>query len=176
MNWTSLLKNEMETAYTTTARLLDKVKPASLNWKPATGDNWMTVGQLIKHITTACGAGCQGFVTGDWGLPPGVKWEDLPAEEMLPPAEKLPAIDSLEGAKTLLCQDQRLALRMVDQAGEDALTNCKMPTPWAPGAEHELGWHLLQMVQHLERHKDQLFYYLKLQGVSVTTVDLWGGS
>ena len=78
MNWTKLLKSEIETAYTTTERLFDKVDPDRLDWKPETGANWMTVGQLLKHITCACGAACKGFVTGDWGLPPGVKVEDLP--------------------------------------------------------------------------------------------------
>jgi hypothetical protein len=37
-----------------------------------------------------------------------------------------------------------------------------------------LGRYLLQMVQHLDRHKGQLFYYLKLQGKPVNTADLWG--
>ena len=37
-----------------------------------------------------------------------------------------------------------------------------------------LGRQLLQMVQHLDRHKSQLFYYLKLQGKPVTTAELWG--
>lgn len=175
MNWTQLLKNEIETAYITTARLLDRVKPASLNWKPESGDNWMTVGQLLKHITNACGAGCKGFVTGDWGMPAGMRLEDLPREEMLPPAEKLPTIESIEQARKLLSLDQALAIRMVEQAGESDLAGRRIAAPWSPGVEHELGWHLLQMVQHLERHKGQLFYYLKLQGVAVTTPDLWGG-
>lgn len=30
------------------------------------------------------------------------------------------------------------------------------------------------MVQHLDRHNSQLFYYLKLQGKHVDTSDLWG--
>jgi hypothetical protein len=77
VNWTQLLEREIETTYTTTARLLDEVDPGSLAWKPQTGRNWMTVGQLLKHISNACGAGCKGFVTGDWGLPPGKKLEDL---------------------------------------------------------------------------------------------------
>ncbi len=51
MNWTQLLNGEIETAYRSTANLLDKVDPAGLDWKPATGSNWMTVGQLLKHIT-----------------------------------------------------------------------------------------------------------------------------
>jgi hypothetical protein len=92
VNWTQLLKNEVETTYTTTVRLLDRVEPSSLAWKPQTGSNWMTVGQLLKHISNACGPGCKGFVTDDWGLPPGKRLEDLSVEEMTPPAEKLPAV------------------------------------------------------------------------------------
>jgi uncharacterized damage-inducible protein DinB len=63
---------------------------------------------------------------------------------------------------------------MIDQAGEDDLANRSMSAPWAPGVEYPLGRHLLQMVQHLDRHKGQLFYYLKLQGKPVNTGDLWG--
>jgi hypothetical protein len=63
---------------------------------------------------------------------------------------------------------------MIDRAGEDDLANKKMAAPWAPGVEYALGRHLLQMVQHLDRHKAQLFYYLKLQGKPVNTADLWG--
>jgi len=174
VNWTELLKSEIEAAYATTVRLLDKVDPDSLNWKPESGSNWMTVGQLLQHIANSCGAGCKGFVTGDWGLPADMKMEDLPAEEMLPPADKLPTIESIEAAKKLLLEDKSLAIQMIDQAGESDLATKKAAAPWAPGAECALGWHLLQMVQHLDRHKGQLFYYLKLQGIPVNTADLWG--
>jgi uncharacterized damage-inducible protein DinB len=174
VNWTQLLKSEIETTYTTTERLLDRVDPDSLDWKPQSGSNWMTVGQLLKHITNACGAGCRAFVSGDWGLPPGVKVEDLSPEEMLPPAEKLPAIGSIEEARKLLSEDKAIALQIIDQAGENDLANREVAAPWAPGVEYALGRHLLQMVQHLDRHKGQLFYYLKLQGKPVNTADLWG--
>jgi hypothetical protein len=174
MDWTQLLKNEVESTYETTVKLLNKVHPESLDWKPASGSNWMTVGQLLKHISNACGAGCRAFVTGDWGLPPGMKIEDIPPEEMLPPAEKLPAIDSVENARQALLEDKSLALEMIDLAGEETLTDKKLAAPWAPGREFALGWHLLQMVRHLDAHKAQLFYYLKLQGESVNTADLWG--
>lgn len=174
MNWTQLLKSEIESTYATTARLLDRVDADSLDWKPESGGNWMTVGQLLKHITNACGGGCKGFVSGDWGLPPGVKLEDLSPEEMLPPAEKLPAITSVEEAKKLLSEDKAMALQIIDQAGEKDLAGSEVAAPWAPGAVFVLGWHLLQMVQHLDRHKAQLFYYLKLQGKPVNTADLWG--
>ena len=174
MNWTELLKSEIESAYATTSNLLDKVDPGSMNWKPATGANWMTMGQLLMHISNACGAGCRGFVTGDWGLPPGMKMEDIPPEEMLPPAEKLPTAESLEQVRDLLANDKAIALQMVAQAGERDLENQKMAAPWAHNVEMSLGRHLLSMVQHLERHKSQLVYYLKLQGEQVNTADLRG--
>lgn len=174
MNWTELLKNEIETTYGTTARLLDKVDAGSLSWKPASGSNWMTVGQLVKHLTNACGTGCKGFVSGDWGLPPGKKLEDLSPEENLPPAEKLPAVESVDKAKRLLAEDKAVALQMIDKAGEHDLASKEIAAPWAPGKSMPLGRHLFQMIQHLDRHKSQLFYYLKLQGKPVNTVDLWG--
>ena len=174
MNWTQLLKSEVEGTYTSTAKLIDKVDPDNLDWKPQSGRNWMTVSQLLRHITNACGAGCRGFVTGDWGLPAGVKLDDLSPEEMLPPAEKLPGIGSVAEAKKLLSEDKSIALQMIEQAGENGLATREMAAPWAPGVAFPLGRHLLQMVQHLDQHKGQLFYYLKLQGKAVNTADLWG--
>ena len=174
MKWTELLKSEIESAYATTVKLVDKVDSGSLNWKPASGQNWMTMGQLLMHLSSGCGAACKGFVTGDWGLPEGKKMEDLSPEEMLPPAEKLPTIDSVEQAKKLLAEDKAIALQMIDQAGERDLENRKLAAPWAPSDTKPLGQYLLMSIQHLERHKSQLFYYLKLQGKTVNTVDLWG--
>jgi hypothetical protein len=29
---------------------MEKVDPNSLDWKPESGTNWMTVGQLLKHL------------------------------------------------------------------------------------------------------------------------------
>lgn len=99
MNWTQLLKQEVENTYATTAKLLDRVDPDRLDWKPQSGSNWMTVRQLLKHITGACGAGCKGFVSGDWGLPAGVSMENMSPEEMLPPAEKLPGVEKSRGSQ-----------------------------------------------------------------------------
>ncbi len=141
MNWTQLLKNEIETTYSTTAKLLDKVDPDSLDWKPTSGSNWMTVGQLIRHITDACGSGCKGLITGDWGLPAGKTWEDLAPEEMMPPAEKLPSIESVEKAKDLLAKDKTMALELIDQAGENDLAHKEIA---APGLlERNLPWAII---------------------------------
>ena len=174
MTWMELLKAQIESAYTSADGLIGMVNDDELGWKPATGENWMTTGQLLRHLTDACGAPCKGFVTGDWGMPEGVDLSELPPEEMLPSAEKLPAIDSVADAKRLLAEDKTVALAMIEQSGEADLASKKVSAPWDP-REIALGKQLLQMIGHLEQHKAQLFYYLKLQGKPVNTGHLWGG-
>ncbi len=177
MNWTQLLKSEIETACATTARLLDKADPESLDWKPESGGNWMTVGQFLKHITNACGAGCKGSVTSDWGLPAGKKLEDLSPEEALPPAEKMPAVESVEEAKNLPTEDKIIALEMVHQAGEDDLANREIACSLGPrstlaprpasspiGAASSTGT------------KASYATTSSYQGKPVNTTDLWGQS
>jgi uncharacterized damage-inducible protein DinB len=170
MNWTELLTAEIQSAYATAERLTGLVDDGALGWKPSTGSNWMTTGQLLKHITESCGAAFRGFITGDWGLPEGM---DASEVGHLPPAEKLPTLASLAEAKRLLQEDRRVALETLAACSEEELAHKKAPAPWDP-TEMVLGQRLLQMVDHLKQHKGQLFYYLKLQGKPVNTADLWG--
>ncbi|MBN1364983.1 MAG: DinB family protein [Syntrophaceae bacterium] len=173
MSWRELISREMESNYKITQNLLDLVKDEDLNWKPATGSNWMTTAQLLMHLTIACGASIKGFVTGDWGMPEGMKIEDLSPEEMLPPAEKLPAIGSVAETKKLLAQDEKLAFEMLDKCSDSDLKNKPAPAPWDT-KKMVLGHRLLDMVDHLRQHKGQLYYYLKLQGKPVHTGHLYG--
>ncbi|MDM7916201.1 MAG: DinB family protein [Candidatus Eisenbacteria bacterium] len=167
------LKREATDAYDVTDRLFAMLEPADLSWKPPAGANWMTVGQLLRHCTEACGVPIRGFVTGDWGMPDGRKIEDLPPEEMLPSAERLPSVSSLEEAHRLLAADRAVTLRSLDEVGESDLTAKKMAPPWG-GPERTLFEHCCHMVAHLTQHKGQLFYYLKLMGRNVGTEHLWG--
>ncbi|HOZ48692.1 MAG TPA: DinB family protein [Candidatus Hydrogenedentes bacterium] len=173
MNWTELLTDLMNAAYGSTKGLMDLVDEDLLGWKPASGENWMTTGQLLEHLATSCGAPCKGFVTGDWGMPEGVSVEDMPPEDMLPRAERMPAVESLDEARRKLAEDKQTAFEMVALAGEEALATQPAMAPWDP-TPHPLGYMLLQMVIHLNQHKAQLFYYLKLQGKPVNTGHLWG--
>jgi hypothetical protein len=173
VNWTEFLKREIENAYSTTTKLIDKVDGDNLQWKPWSGSNWMTVGQLLRHLSDACGAGMRGLVTNDWGLPPGKNIEDIGPDEMFPPAERLPTVSSVEEAKSLLHRDKVLALKTIADTGEQDLSAKEVTAPWSQGTRLPLGHQLFQMVRHLEMHKSQLFYYLKLQGVAVNTLDLW---
>ena len=170
MNWTELLKSEIETTYRVTENLVDLVDEDRLDWKPPTGSNWMTTGQLLRHLTDACGTAMRGFVTGDWGMP---EEGQVAAEEMLPAAEKLPTVGSVAETKALMAEDKRLALEMLARCSEERLASEIATAPWDP-SELVLGYRLLQMVGHLDKHKGQLFYYLKLQGKAVHTGHLWG--
>ena len=173
MNWNELLKKEVEQIYKVTEALINLVDDNQLEWKPVTGTNWMTTGQLLKHLAMGCGGGFRGLITGDWGLPEGMDIKDLTPEEMLPPAEKLPTLGSVAEAKKLLEEDKRVALDFLSQANEDDLAHKPAPVPW-DASNLILGHRMLQMIDHAKQHKGQLFYYLKLQGKPVNTVHLWG--
>ena len=162
MNWTELLKSEIEDAYKVTNGLLDLVDDDQLDWKPATGQNWMTMGQLLRHIGSACGAPIRGFCTGDWGSPEG----DMSAEG-------LPTVSSVAEARQLMAEDKKLALETLARVGEERLAEEASTAPWDP-TEMQLGHRVLHMAYHLGSHKAQLFYYLKLQGKPVHTGHLWG--
>lgn len=161
MNWKELLTNEVKFAYKITERLMDMVDEGQLDWQPPIGSNWMTTGQLLKHLTESCGATFKGFITGNWGAPGGE-------------AAPTPAVQSIAEFKKLLTADEQLALDLLARCSEDRLTNGLAPAPWDPGSEMKLGYRLLQMVNHHNQHKGQLFYYLKMQGKPVNTATLWG--
>ncbi len=173
MNWSELLISQTRLTYSATEGLLDLVDDSMLDWKPSTGENWMTTGQLLLHLTTACGFCFKGFLTGDWTPPEGSEMPEAEEGEMLLPAEKLPVAESVARVKELLAADKQLALATIEEAGEGRLAGDTVKAPWE-AEERLLGAQFLLMVQHLAQHKGQLFYYLKLQGKPVDTSQLWG--
>lgn len=174
MNWKQLLNDELEYLYSVTEGLFDLVDDGALDWKPATGENWMTTGQLLMHIATSNGPGFKGFVTGDWGMPDGMNLEDMAPDEMLPPAEKMPTVESVAQARELLATDKTQAFEALEGVSEGDLADRELAAPWNPGESFALGRHLLHSIRHSLQHKGQLFYYLKLQGKPVNTQHLWG--
>ncbi|MBZ0136388.1 MAG: DinB family protein [Planctomycetes bacterium] len=173
MKYVDILKQDAEGAYHAAAGLFKLVDEGALDWKPETGKNWMNVGQLLKHCSEACGSTVKGFVTGDWGFPTDAPPEDTPADAMMPPAESMATVNSVEEALKLLEADKKLAFEMFEKAGEERLITQKSAPPWG-GPERTLYQHCHEMIGHLAQHKGQLFYYLKLQGKDVNTMHLWG--
>lgn len=171
MNWRQLLTEEIEYGYAVADKVMAPVE--DLDWKPETGSNWMTTGQLIKHLATCCGPTFRGFVTGDWGMPAGVDLNEMKPEDMLLPAEAMPTIDSVAAAREELAEDKKLTLKMLEKVSDEDLDTKPAPAPWDP-RPMILGHRLLAMVLHIMQHRGQLYYYLKLQGHPVNTGDLWG--
>ncbi|MBE0644058.1 MAG: DinB family protein [Bacteroidetes bacterium] len=168
-----MIRGAIEYNYGVAEKLISRVDPSMLDWKPASGSNWMSTRQLLMHITNACGSSIKGFVTGDWGMPEGMDMSAMAPEDMLPPAEKLPAVESVDEATRLLAEDKAVAIEMLESVSEEQLATQIAKAPWDP-MDFPLGIRMLQMVDHLKQHKGQLFYYLKLQGQPVDTGDLWG--
>lgn len=167
-----ILKQDAAEMYRVTEALFALVD--DLDWKPATGDNWMTTGQLLRHCSEACGKSLRGFITGDWGMPEGQNQDDIPEEDVLPSADRLPAVESVDEARRLLAADRELAMDLLSDVGDDRLLGERSAPPWG-GPERTLFQHCNEMVWHLGQHKGQLFYYLKLQGKPVNTYHLWVG-
>jgi len=158
MDWKTILIEQVKGAYRAAEGLLELVQDEQLSWKPESGENWMTLGQLIRHLDDSCGVMFKGFVSGEWGF-----------------AEGLPPVESIAEGKTRLAADHRLAIEALEGLTDDELCNRMVKAPWGK-TEQPLGLHLSQMVSHLDSHKCQLFYYLKLQGEPVNTAHLWGMS
>lgn len=170
MGLSAILQQDAETVYHAAEGLFRMVD--DLDWKPATGKNWMTTGQLLMHCASACGGSVKGFVTGDWNMPAGAGEGSAPTP--MPTAEKLPAVKSVDEALKLLADDKELAMKLFAEAGDDRLANERSAAPWG-GPERTLFQHCNEMIWHLGQHKGQLFYYLKLQGKDVNTMNLWMG-
>jgi len=163
MNWVELIKSEMTEAYRATEGLMDLVDGDKLDWKPDTGENWMATSELLRHLTDACGWCCANFVNDAWAEIMGGDGSDAPPT----------TVGSVAEAKAELAKDKARAFEAVEKAGNETLDSKLVAAPWDP-TERPLGQHLLQMVGHLNLHKAQLFYYLKLQGKPVNTFTLWG--
>ena len=174
MTLTEVLLAEAEATYATAEKLFRRVGEDELSWRPSTGKDWMSVGQLLMHCASfGCGKAVRGFITGDWGLPHGTEVEELPSEAHVPPATALPSVVSVEQALELLAEDRDLTVAHIAAAGESNLLERTATAPWG-GPELSLFQHLLHMIAHLAQHKGQLFYYLKLMGKDVKSADLWG--
>lgn len=84
----------------------------------------------------------------------------------------MPSLGSVAEALEALAGDHELARRMLEEAA--GRLDEPTPAPWDPQNPLPLGQQLLGMVTHLNTHKAQLFYYLKLQGQPVNTLHLYG--
>lgn len=173
MTLQQVLTEEAETTYAIAQHLVRRVGDADLAWKPAGGrTGWMNMGQLLMHCASCgCGKAVQGFLRGDWGVPDGAA--GVGADAHVPPAAALPSVASVRQALELLEADRVLTLQCIAETQDADLLAHHVAAPWG-GPALSLFQQLLHMIAHLNQHKGQLFYYLKLMGKDVGTSDLWG--
>ena len=175
MKWKELLSDEILYTYGVADHLMSLVRDDELDWKPDHGSNWMSMGQLLMHMTDACGSTFDGLINGAWAIREEFQVNELETRQIFPSADMLPSVNSVSDARKLLADDRKLALKSLKKCSEEDLAGKYAPAPWT---RHPmiLGQRLLHMVFHLNQHKGQLFYYLKLSGRSVNTCDLYGMS
>jgi hypothetical protein len=173
MNWKELLTRQTEQAYKVVTHLVGLCNDGELNWKPDEENNWMTTAQLLYHTANSGGKPMNGFASGSWTSHEHVDGDMEKSKKMMPPATSMPGVSSIAEALQLLEADKSLALETIANVSEEDLATKPSPAPWDPKPVI-LGIRLLEMVEHLNQHKAQLFYYLKLQNKSVGTFDLYG--
>jgi uncharacterized damage-inducible protein DinB len=169
-----ILIEEAEQAYNVTEKLFRKVTDNELQWKPEAGKNWMNISQVMMHIVNVgCGKAIRAVIIGKWSVPKSVDADGKETKMYLLPAEKQPSIESVKKALEMLEEDRKLTLQSINDVEESRMVSNRFTAPWG-GSEATLFQHIRLMITHLNQHKGQLFYYLKLMGKDVNTGDLWG--
>jgi hypothetical protein len=144
--------------------VLIKMVPADkLAWRPQ--PNFMSLGQLICHLSAGMGEEMGCMLTGKWPFT-GEQMGEMMKLENLPSCDVAEALSKLEKDKTALRE-------LLDGLSEDAFTNQHVSTPW--GWQGKLETMAILFREHFTNHKMQLFTYLKLLGLPVDTSTLYGG-
>ena len=146
------------------ARGLIELTPSDkLDYKPLEGT--MTIAQVLKHC-----AHC----LGDMAVM-GIheKWPEMSEDEMLPPADALPASASVEEALEEIDKDWELMKDEFEKLQEDDFNSKTVHAPWEPKPRLLIDY-MMQTMEHLSNHRMQLFIWLKLSGEKLNTMHLYG--
>ncbi|MFC2083069.1 DinB family protein [Candidatus Bipolaricaulota bacterium] len=157
MGWKESLTLHVKGSYRAAEGLFELVEDDHLEWKPEAGENWMTMGQLINHIAAgSCGVAFRGFIGGEWDF-----------------EETTNTVQSVAEAKSKLADDKQLAFNYLADLTDEDLATRMVQAPWQK-EPRVLGNSLNWMVMHLNVHRGQLYYYLKLMGKDIGSAELWG--
>ena len=142
-------------------KLIGMVPADKLGWKP--GPTFMSVGQVICHLSDGVGGGLETLVSGKWPsmeeMDTGMKLENMPS-------------CGVQEALGKLAKDKAILRATLDGISEDDFTNRVVSVPWGWKAKFEIM--SVNFLGHFNNHKMQLFTYLKLLGLPVNTESLYG--
>jgi hypothetical protein len=149
-------------AYRPALTLIQMAPTDKLDWRP--GPKFLSLGQLICHLSTGLGADLRILITGNWPAP-----EQMQEEMRL---EDIPACTVAE-ALTKLEKDKATLSQVLASVSAEDFAQKVVSVPW--GVQGKLERMALYFREHFTNHKQQLFTYLKLIGLPVDTTTLYGG-
>jgi DinB superfamily len=150
-----------------TEHLIRLVPSNKIEWAPSLPQGSTDFGHLLGHLMDCLAGFCAVFYAAfPAQLPDLSRLQSLPVNHLCQPEEALSRIRKYSariGQGFDLCTDNDLP-RLV-------------PSVFAPQGE-PLATLLLGNLEHLTNHKYQLFFHLKLLGISVTSKDIyqWRGN
>jgi hypothetical protein len=141
--------------------LISLVPAGKLDWRPEAA-NAVSVGELLGHLLECLA----GFCAALYALHPG-PLEHFAALRTLPVNHSCKIDEARRRIADYMSHIEEGFRHVTDQ---DLAR--RIPTVFVPAGEPALAI-LLGNLEHLINHKYQLFFYLKLLGVSVSTPDLY---
>jgi hypothetical protein len=147
-------------AYRPAETLIKMVPADKLDWKP--GPTFMTLGQLINHLSGGIGAELQMMINNTW-----------PKMEDMDPAKMTMVSCNVQEALAKLEQDKTTLREVLAGVTEKDFAEKIVSTPW--GWKFKMEKMALNFRDHFITHKMQLFTYLKLLGFPVNTETLYFG-
>ena len=149
-------------AYQPALTMIRMAPTDKLDWRP--GPKFMSLDQVICHLSTGLGHDGRILITGDWPAPE--KMLEEMRQENMPSCTPAEALANLEKDKTTLRE-------VLAGVSEEDFAQRVVSVPW--GAQGKLEKMMLYFREHFTNHKQQLFTYLKLLGLPVDTTTLYGG-
>jgi len=143
--------------------LIRMVPEDKLDWRP--GTSFMSLGQLIHHLSDGVGEGLRCLYTNQWPATPEQEKEAMKLEN-------LPAC-SIEEALARLEKDEGILRDVLAAVSEEEFATKMLETPW--GWKGKMEVLAVAFREHFTNHKMQLFLYLKLLGLPVDTTTLYYG-
>jgi hypothetical protein len=152
-----------------TRGLIAKVPSDKLDWRPDA--SFLKMGAVVRHVAESVGAELKALKDNGWAI----RFEEHGANAGLPPADKFPAVQSVQEALDRIDADWKLFEELFAGIDEKTFNTQVCAVPWmAPGTT--LVEYLLMSAEHLSNHRMQLFLYLRLLGVKADTSTLYGGA
>jgi len=137
-------------------KMITMVPSDKLDWKP--GPSFMSMGQLICHLSGGIGAELRMLIDNSW-----------------PPMDGPHEFASCTVAEALanLEKDKSILRDVLAKVSEEEFATKIVSVPWGWKASIEIM--ALHFRDHFSNHKMQLFTYLKLLGFPVNTETLYMG-